>query len=465
MLPLFLNTQNKICLVVGGGAVASRKISVLRECGMSIRLVSPIVNKSLQTFIDDGEIEYRAGLFSESDLTGVDLVIAATSDRAVNKAIASDCEQQKILINVVDAPALSSVTFGALINRQPLQVAVSSGGASPVLTRLLRSKLEAYLPAAYGELAALVSNQRDNVKARISDAADRRYFWEEILQGAVGELTLSGLVDEAEKKMHEALDHWCNKTQQPGEVYLVGAGPGDPDLLTFRALRLMQQADVVVYDRLVSEPIIKLIRRGADMIYVGKKRADHTVPQEGINALLVRLAKEGKRVLRLKGGDPFIFGRGGEEIETLIAEGITFQVVPGITAASGCATYAGIPLTHRDYSQSCTFVTGNQKNGSVDLHWDALAKEGQTIVFYMGLSSVNIICEKLIAFGRDSETPAALIQQGTTPEQKVVIGKLSNLPERVAAEKIKAPTLIIVGEVVLLHDKLQWFHPRQPSVS
>jgi uroporphyrin-III C-methyltransferase/precorrin-2 dehydrogenase/sirohydrochlorin ferrochelatase len=302
-----------------------------------------------------------------------------------------------------------------------------------------------------------VDEFRQRVKQRFSDPGQRRYFWEAVLQGRVAELLFAGREDEARSALEDAIANTDQTYDTPGEVYLVGAGPGDPDLITFRALRLMQQADVVVYDRLVSRPILEMVRRDAEMIYAGKERDNHTLSQESINELLVRLAREGKRVLRLKGGDPFIFGRGGEEIETLAGEGIAFQVVPGITAASGCAAYAGIPLTHRDYAQSCVFVTGHLKDGSVELDWDALAKPAQTIVFYMGLHSIGILCKELVAHGLPKDTPAALVQQGTTRNQRVFVETLASLPTLVEREEVKPPTLIIVGEVVKLREKLRWF--------
>jgi uroporphyrin-III C-methyltransferase/precorrin-2 dehydrogenase/sirohydrochlorin ferrochelatase len=280
-----------------------------------------------------------------------------------------------------------------------------------------------------------------------------------VLQGPIAERVLAGQEPAAHKMMQEALDAPQDALSE-GEVYLVGGGPGDPDLLSSKALRLMQQADVVVYDRLVSAPVLDLTRRDAERLYVGKERDRHALPQEEINALLARLAKEGKRVLRLKGGDPFIFGRGGEEIETLMAEGVPFQVVPGITAAAGCASYAGIPLTHRDYSQACLFVTGHLKDGTTDLNWTALAQPNQTVVIYMGLNGLPIICRELQAHGMPPTTPIALVEKGTTPDQKVFIGTLEDMPERIASATVRAPTLIIVGEVVRLHEKLAWFDPR-----
>jgi uroporphyrin-III C-methyltransferase/precorrin-2 dehydrogenase/sirohydrochlorin ferrochelatase len=342
-----------------------------------------------------------------------------------------------------------------------MMVAFSSGGASPVLTRMLRGKLETLIPQNYSRLAAFAERFRKEVKQRISNPAKRRIFWENALEGIVSEKVLTGDEASAEAMLQQMLANEDNI--QRGEVYLVGAGPGDPDLLTFRALRLMQKADVVVYDNLVSKPILEMTRRDAQRIFVGKKRADHTMRQEEINELLVRLALEGKRVLRLKGGDPFIFGRGGEEIETLAADGIPFQVVPGITAASGVASYAGIPLTHRDHAQSCVFVTGHLKDGTMNLDWEMLARPRQTVVVYMGLHGLETLCAQLITHGLPGTTPIAIVQQGTTQNQRVVTGTLATLPTIPQVAELQAPTLIIVGGVVSLRDKLAWFHPDPQS--
>jgi uroporphyrin-III C-methyltransferase/precorrin-2 dehydrogenase/sirohydrochlorin ferrochelatase len=328
-----------------------------------------------------------------------------------------------------------------------------------VLARLIRARLETLIPAGYGRLAKLVVKFRDMVKQRFTNPTSRRQFWEEVLQGPVAELVYSGQDAAAEKALQQRIEAVDGNQVPVGEVYLVGGGPGDPDLLTFRALHLMQQADVVVYDRLVSPAVLNLIRRDAERIYAGKERDNHAIPQEDINHLLVRLAKEGKQVVRLKGGDPFIFGRGGEEIDTLAAEGIPFQVVPGITAAAGCAAYAGIPLTHRDYAQSVVFVTGHLQDGTVNLNWKALVQPGQTIVFYMGLHGIDTICRELIRHGMPSSTLAALVQQGTTRNQRVLTGDLETLPSIVDKAHVKAPTLIIVGDVVELQGRLKWFEP------
>jgi len=457
-LPVFFAVRGQPCVVVGGGDIAARKVDLLVRAGAQVQIVAPELGAALMARFEAGEIQHQKAEFSPSHIDGCRLVIAATDDERVNRAVAAAAGQRNIPVNVVDRPELCSFVMPAIIDRSPVIVAVSSGGASPVLARLIRARLESLVPAAYGRLASLVSEFRDKVKQKFSQAR-RRMFWEEVLQGPIAEMVFSGRDNDARQALEARLAAPADTTQPVGEVYLVGGGPGDPDLLTFRALRLMQQADVVVYDRLVSKEVLDLVRRDAEKFYVGKERDKHAVPQEDINHMLVRLAREGKRVLRLKGGDPFIFGRGGEEIETLAAEGIPFQVIPGITAAAGCAAYSGIPLTHRDYSQSVVFVTGHLKDGSVNLNWKALAQPNQTIVFYMGLHGVPDICRGLTENGLPSSTPVALIQQGTTARQRVFAGTLASLPSIVQSEKIRPPTLIIVGDVVTLREKLGWFRP------
>jgi uroporphyrin-III C-methyltransferase/precorrin-2 dehydrogenase/sirohydrochlorin ferrochelatase len=456
-LPIFLDVRAQPCLVVGGGEVAARKCALLLRAGARVTVLAPELGATLGAELAAGRIAHRAAKFRDADLEGIAVAIAATDDDAVNRAVAAAAKARHIPVNVVDQPALCSFILPSVIERAPLTIAVSSGGASPVLARLLRARLETLIPAGYGRLAALAGAFRDRVKARFKPP-ERRRFWERVLQGPIAELVFSGRDAEARAALQAKLED-TRLAFSGGEVSLVGAGPGDPDLLTFRALRLMQQADVVVYDRLVSQPILDLVRLEAERIYAGKERAKHTLPQEDINHLLVRLAREGKRVVRLKGGDPFIFGRGGEEIETLAAEGIPFQVVPGITAAAGCASYAGIPLTHRDFAQSVVFVTGHLKDGSMDLNWAALAQPRQTIVFYMGLIGVDVLCRELAAHGLPAATPAALVQAGTTPQQRVLTGTLASLPGIVRDSGAKAPTLIIIGEVVTLRDRLKWFEP------
>ena len=455
-LPIFFDVKKKPCLVVGGGEVAVRKVSNLLDAGAHVILVSPRLVKSLDRLPLDAAVEYRPREFETGDLEGVHLVIAATDVAEVNRRVAEAAEALRIPVNVVDRPELGSFVMPSVVDRSPVVVAVSTGGASPVLARLIRSRLESLIPAGYGRLAELTRRFRNKVKARFTNPADRRRFWDQVLQGGVAERVFSGHDAEAEILLEKTLEK-AEPSRGMGEVYLVGGGPGDPDLLTFRALRLMQQADVVVYDRLVAKPVLEMTRRDAQRIYVGKERDNHAMRQEEINELLARLAKEGKRVVRLKGGDPFIFGRGGEEIDTLAAQGVPFQVIPGITAASGCAAYSGIPLTHRDYAQSVTFVTGHLKDGSMNLNWERLAQPGQTVVFYMGLVGLPVIVRELIAHGASPQLPIALIQQGTTHRQRVFTATLTSISDIVEKEQPKPPTLIIVGDVVKLQEKLAWF--------
>ncbi len=459
LLPIFMNLQGRPCLVAGGGDVACRKVNLLRQAGATITVVAPSFDPRLEQLAANGDIHKVVQEFSAHHLVNQCLVVAATDDEAVNRKVAAAANQAFIPVNVVDRPELCTFVMPSIIDRSPIIIAVSSAGTSPVLARLLRARLETLIPASYGKLATLVGGFRDQVKKRFTTIDARRRFWEAVLQGPIAEMMLTGREQPATVALQQAITDGLGADQDLGEVALVGAGPGDPDLLTFRALRLLQRADVIVYDRLVSKEILELARRDADHIYVGKERDKHTVPQEGINELLVRLAQEGKRVVRLKGGDPFIFGRGGEEIDTLAQHKVPFQVVPGITAAAGCASYSGIPLTHRDYAQSVVFVTGHLKDGTLDLNWPALAQPQQTVVFYMGLKGLSEICRQLQVHGMAEDTPVALVEQGTTVRQKIHIGTLGTMPAQTRGMDIQPPTLIIVGDVVTLHEKLSWFAP------
>ncbi len=454
--PVFLDLKKRTCLLVGGGDVATRKGRLLSKAGAILRVVAPEISAELRELAaqNNGEIFERE--YQSNDLDNCVIAIAATDNESLNEKISLDAKARFLPVNVVDSPALCTYITPAIIDRSPLVIAISSGGEAPVLARLIRTKLETLIPTNYGKLATIAKIWRDRVKARFDNGDSRRRFWEKILQGPAAELALNGQEDAAEKIIATEISQDDQSITQ-GEVYLVGGGPGDPELLTLRALRLMQQADVVLYDRLVSDGVMELVRRDAERIYVGKRRSEHAMQQENINQLLVDLAKQGKRVLRLKGGDPFIFGRGGEEIELLAQNNIPFQVVPGITAASGCAAYAGIPLTHRDYAQSVRFVTGHLKSDDINVNWPELANPTQTLVFYMGLVGLKEICESLIAHGRASTTPVALIEKGTTQQQRVFIADLTTITEVVAAQDVHAPTLIIVGDVVKLHESLKWF--------
>jgi uroporphyrin-III C-methyltransferase/precorrin-2 dehydrogenase/sirohydrochlorin ferrochelatase len=451
--PVFLRLRGRRVLVVGGGEVAARKLRLLAKTEAQLDVVARELNEELSQAHGAGALRHLAEEFAESQLDGCVLVIAATDDSALNRRIAAAADAREIAVNVVDDPVASSFVTPSIVDRHPLLIAIATGAQAPVLGRRLREKLETLLPSAYGRLADFMGARRARVQQAVPQA-DRRGLWESFLDGPGAEAIFSG----AEAAADAELQHLIDGGARRGEVYLVGAGPGDPDLLSFRALRLMQQCDVVLYDALLPQAILDLVRRDAERIYVGKRRARHTLAQDQINSELVRLAREGKRVLRLKGGDPFVFGRGGEEIQQLAAAGIPFQVVPGITAANGCAAYAGIPLTHRDYAQACIFVTGHQRqDGTLDLHWDALARRGQTVVIYMGLNTLPNLCAKLVEHGLPADWPAAVVEQGTSPDQRVVVSTLSGLAEAVGERRIGGPSLVIVGEVVRLRDQLQWF--------
>ncbi|MCQ4109671.1 siroheme synthase CysG [Aeromonas sp. JL9] len=452
-LPIFCRLDNKPVLLVGGGEVAERKARLLLDAGAQLTVVAPELDPELAELAANGSIEWLAGEFAPQQLTGKWLVVAATDRREVNALVYQSANQARTFANVVDDPKRSSFIMPSIIDRSPLMVAISSGGKAPVLARLLREKLEALLPQHLGAVATFAGSLRERVKARFATMGERRRFWERLL-GAdrLGQALARGDCASA-NQLADSL--FADESQTGGEVVLVGAGPGDPGLLTLHALRQMQLADVVVYDRLVSDEVMALVRRDAKRIFVGKQAGNHCVPQEGINQLLLEEAKKGQRVVRLKGGDPFIFGRGGEELETLVGSGIGFQVVPGITAASGCAAYAGIPLTHRDHAQSVRFVTAHGKGGARDLDWPLLAKDRQTLVFYMGLSSCATIREQLLAHGKAGNTPVALIERGTQPCQRVIRGTLDQLPA--LAVGVESPALIMVGSVVTLADRLAWF--------
>lgn len=442
-------------LLVGGGTVATRKARLLLRAGARLKVVSPAITGELQALLAEHDGSWQRALYREADLHGMKLVVAATPDMAVNEQVYHDATRLSLQVNVVDAPHLCTFIFPSIVDRNPLLIAISSSGRSPVLARIMRRKIEALVPAAYGRLARFAGRFRQPVKDAIGQESARRLFWEQALEGTIAEQVLAGREEQAEQDLHERLRD--TSALHVGEVYLVGAGPGDPDLLTFKAARLLQSADVVLYDRLVSPAIVDMARRDAERIYVGKRRADHSVAQTAINQLLVDLAQQGQRVVRLKGGDPFVFGRGGEEIELLAKHRIPFQVVPGITAANGAACYAGIPLTHRDHAQSVRFVAGYLKNDTVEHDWSAFQSTTETLVFYMGLMGLPVICEQLQAHGRSPDTPVALVERGTTLEQKVLVGTLATMADLVARSRPAAPTLIIVGDVVRLHQTLSWF--------
>ena len=459
-MPVSLRVASRPCLLVGGGQVAARKAETLLRFGAVLTVVAPDVCSELESLAETWPLDVIRGLFQVQHLQGMALVCVATDDRIVNRSIAEQATQRNIPVNVVDDLELCTFITPSILDRDPLFVAVSSGGVSPLLSRMLRTRLETLIPSGYGRIARWIAAHKQEVRRRYPDARIRRRFWESLLQGVVENLILSGQDEQAEHVLTARLQDKNVQTVHTGEVYLVGGGPGDPDLLTFKALRLMQQADVVLYDRLVAKPVLSLVRRDAEAVYVGKRSGQHPMPQPDINRLMVELALQGKRVLRLKGGDPFIFGRGGEEIENLAAAGVPWQIVPGITAASGCASYAGIPLTHRDHAQSCLLVTGHLQDDKLDLHWDALLQPRQTIAVYMGTHGIAVLARELLARGMSAALPAAIIERGTTQQQRVHIGTLQELPTMVQSNAINPPAMIILGSVVTLHSKLAWLAPR-----
>ena len=452
----FLDVRGKPGLVVGGGRVAALKAEALLRSGVRVTVIAPHIGERLSELALVGALRLERRRFAPGDLLGAELAIAATDDPAVNESVSAAARALRIPVNVADSAALSTFIMPSVVDRPPLQIAISTAGSSPVLARKLRSLIEAAVPFGFGRLAAMVGRFRDASKRRYPDPDARRRFWEDVVDGPVAAMMLSG----SELAAVKALEAKLERGEEPkGFVSLVGAGPGDPELLTLRALRAMQSAGVLLYDHLVSPALIELVRREAERIYVGKQQDNHALPQAEINALMIRLAREGRRVVRLKGGDPFIFGRGGEEIEALCEHGIAFEVVPGITAAAGAASYAGIPLTHRDYAQSCVFVTGHLKNGSARLDWPALARPNQTVAVYMGVGALAQICRGLVEHGMPASMPAAVVEKATLREQRVVEGTLATLADKAKAERVAPPALLIVGEVVRLRAKLAWFGP------
>lgn len=456
-------------MVVGGGEVAARKCTLLRRADAQIHIVARSISSQLRDACDPETTVFLETDFSPELLDDAVIAVAATDSESVNLDVSEAANDREIPVNVVDQPHLCSFIMPAIVDRSPLVVAISSSGASPVFSRKIKELIEIHVPSRASNLARLMGSFRPRIKEKLTNFDGRLRFWEKALDSDIPELVYSGQEDVARARIDFLLAAetderiaLANDTNR-GEVYLVGAGPGDPDLLTLRALRLMHKADVVLYDRLVSDGILRRLRPDAEKIHVGKQAKHHTVPQEDINGMLVRYAKQGKRVLRLKGGDPFIFGRGGEEIATLAKAQVPFQIVPGITAASGCASYAGIPLTHRDHAQSVQLVAGHMKDGELNLNWKSLIVEQQTLVFYMSLLSLKQITEKLVEHGMSASMPVAVVQQGTTDNQKIIEGELHRIAELVAAAELQAPTITIIGEVVKLRNNLSWFESGDSS--
>lgn len=453
--PLFVNLDKLPVLVVGGGEIAERKINLIIKANANVEVLARKFTPNVEQIISKKKLKKIKKSLDISTLSSnYSLIIAATDNKQVNKKLFNFAKKNNILINVVDQPELCTCTFGSIVERGDLVVAISTGGSAPVFARNLREKLETLLPQSTKQLIDFSSTIREKVICSFSQFNKRRIFWELFFDAFATKknITKSNLT----KLSNQLIKSLRNKNS--GEVFLVGAGPGDPELLTLRALHLIQKADVCIYDNLVSKEILELVRRDAHMIYAGKLRNNHTIEQKEINKLLVTYAKKGLRVLRLKGGDPFMFGRGGEEISELMAKKIKFQVVPGITAATGVSAYAGIPLTHRDYSQSCTFITGHEKNGELNINWNNLTNENQTIVIYMGLNSLPTIAQNLIDSGMRKNMPIALVQEGTTESQKVVVSTISRVNTKILKTDIQSPVIIIIGEVVKLRKTIKWFN-------
>jgi len=484
--PLFFKLEDRKVLIVGGGEVALRKADLLSRAGACITILAPDISHELQALLTDDKHQFIYENYNKTYMAGARVIIAATDDETLNHQIHADATELNIPVNVVDTPHLCDFIFPAIIDRNPIVIGISSNGKAPVLARLLRARLETLIPQGYGKLAKLAGDFRSEVKAKIPTLTGRRQFWERAFEGQVSQLMFAGNETEAAAQLKADLDSTAaaiskksddanamkesdtiaptlsdeSEKELPavGEVYIVGAGPGDPELLTFKALRLMQQADVVFYDALVSPQVLDLCRRDADKVFVGKKRSNHTVAQLGINELLVNHAKQGRRVVRLKGGDPFIFGRGGEEIESLRANNVPYQVVPGITAANAAASYAGIPLTHRDHSQSVRFVTGFLKAGAPNSNFENFLNTDETVVFYMGLHSLVRLTEGLVDAGRSSETPIAIVSNASMPNQQVLTGTLATIVAKQEQAQLPTPALLIMGDVVSLHHDLAWYN-------
>ncbi|MEO1918258.1 MAG: siroheme synthase CysG [Paracoccaceae bacterium] len=458
-LPIFLDVKDKKVIVDGGGTLAARRVERALDAGALVHVYAAELGGEFRELQNHPSLTHHTAAPQLPDFAGATVAYGATEDADRDRALYDMANHHHALANVADVTEYCDFITPSIIDRSPLVIAISSGGAAPIIARILRARIEAILPAAYGKLAAFSGRLRERVMAKLKAPESRRLFWENTIDGPVADMFLAGDAKAAKKQFLKELDATAlgQDISKVGEVYLVGAGPGDPDLLTFRALHLMQRADVVLYDRLIGDGIINLVRRDAERIFVGKSPNDHTMDQQDISELMVKLAKDGKRVLRLKGGDPFIFGRGGEELETLAAANVPFQVIPGITAASGCASYAGIPLTHRDHAQSCVFVTAHGKDGVLSLDWETMARPGQTVAIYMGRSSLDFLMEEFIRRGVDPNTPAAIVDNGTRPNQQVIKGNLSNLYERAEAASLPGPALVIIGSVVELRDRWNWY--------
>lgn len=458
-LPIFANIKDQHCLIIGGGAVAARKADLFIKAGAVVTVIAPELKSEMKFHLSHGSIVWQMDEFSVAlmaSLVAPKYVISATDNQAVNEAVYHYCREQKIPVNVADQTQYCDFILPAIVDRSPMTIAISTGGRSPVLARVMKARLEQMIPAGFGRLADLVGRYRNKVKAAITDLDGRKAFWETLLSSSVIDKAAQGRLEEAEAALETQLAQVKESGQAipVGEVYLIGAGPGDPDLMTFKGLRLLQQADVILYDRLVAPAIVEMARREAERIYVGKKDKWHKVQQTDISQMMVDLAKEGKRVARLKGGDPYIFGRGAEEAELLVQNNIPYEVVPGITAAAGCSAYAGFPLTHREFSQSVSLITGHQQAGAEGIDYARLASSGDTMVFYMGIKNADKIQAGLVEQGVNPKMPAAIIEKGTTPQQRVTITSLDKLALTIEEKAIKPPALLIVGDVIKVRERL-----------
>lgn len=446
--PIFLSLRERPVLVVGGGEPAARKVELLLSAGARVTLIADTVVGEIAQLIADGRISWAGRGFEDGDLSGMSLVIVASDDEALAARVSHAAQRICIPINVVDRPRLSSFIMPAIVDRSPVTVAISTGGTAPALARRLRAEIERALPAAIGRLARFAEIFREQVRRTLERPRDRRRFWDRVFAGRVGELALAGDEIAARRELIRLLDSTRHEKTPAGMVHLVGAGPGDPDLLTMKAHRLLQTADVIVYDRLVSREVLGMARRDAERLFVGKRRSDHALTQQQINERLVSLARAGNSVVRLKGGDPLVFGRGGEEVEALVRAGVAVEVVPGITAALGCAASAAVPLTHRDHAQACIFVTGQRSDGTVALDWPMLARPHQTVVIYMGADNIGTIAARLVEHGLAAETPVAMIENGTTSQERRVVATLATIEQQAMHARFTGPTLCMIGEVI-----------------